>query len=172
MPPGRLQSGPRRDRKPREKSEFDQKTIDLSRVTRVVAGGKRMRFRACVVIGDRKGRVGMGLAKGVDVQGSIEKAVTSAKKHLITIVTERGTIPHVVNVKFRAAHVLLKPAPTGSGVIAGGAARSVLDLAGIKDVVSKMLGSKNKINNVQAVLLALSKLQPRKKQRDEKPVAS
>ncbi|PIS40473.1 MAG: 30S ribosomal protein S5 [Candidatus Kerfeldbacteria bacterium CG08_land_8_20_14_0_20_43_14] len=159
-PQFRSQSGRRHPRE-REKSEFDQKTIDLARVTRVVAGGKRMRFRACVVIGDRKGRVGMGVAKGTDVQMSVEKASTVAKRHLVKVVLHGNTIPHAINLKFKAARILLKPAPTGSGVIAGGAARAVLDLAGIHDVVSKMLGSKNKINNVQAVILALSKLRPR-----------
>ncbi len=145
----------------REKSEFDQKTIDLARVTRVVAGGKRMRFRACVVVGDRKGRVGMGVAKGADVQSAVEKAVAAAKRHLISVVLYKTTIPHPLNVKFKAARIILKPAPPGSGVIAGGAARAVLSLAGIRDVISKMLGSKNKINNVRAVILALSKLRPR-----------
>lgn len=163
MPPqgNRQGFGGRRPPREREKSEFDQKTIDLARVTRVVAGGKRMRFRACVVIGDRKGRVGMGLGKGADVQGSVEKAVSAAKKNLITVALHKGTIPHAVRLKFGAARVLLKPAPPGSGVIAGGAARTVLSMAGIRDVVSKMLGSKNKINNVHAVLMALSKLQSR-----------
>lgn len=160
-PQSRSQSSRRHPRE-REKSEFDQKTIDLARVTRVVAGGKRMRFRACVVVGDRKGRVGMGVAKGTDVQMSVEKASTVAKRHLVHVVLHGNTIPHPINLKFKAARILLKPAPTGSGVIAGGAARAVLDLAGIHDVVSKMLGSKNKINNVYAVILALSKLRPRK----------
>jgi small subunit ribosomal protein S5 len=157
-----------RSHREREKSEFDQKTIDLSRVTRVVAGGKRMRFRACVVVGDRKGRIGMGLAKGPDVQNAVEKASTSAKKHVVHVVLERGTIPHAIRVKFGAAQVLLKAAPAGSGVIAGGAARAVLDLVGIRNVVSKMLGSKNKINNVRAVILALSQLQARPSKK-EKP---
>ncbi len=156
--PGRFGHRPHRER---EKSEFDQKTIDLARVTRVVAGGKRMRFRACVVVGDRKGRVGMGVAKGVDVQSAVEKASTAAKKRLVTVVLERGTIPHAIQVKFGAAIVLLKPAPQGSGVIAGGAARAVLDLAGVTNISSKMLGSKNKVNNVRAVVIALSRLQPR-----------
>jgi small subunit ribosomal protein S5 len=153
--------GGRRQPREREKSEFDQKTIDLARVTRVVAGGKRMRFRACVVVGDRKGRVGVGVAKGADVQMAVEKASTAAKRRLVHVVLHGGTIPHAINLKLGAARVLLKPAPAGSGVIAGGAARAVLDLTGIHDVVSKMLGSKNKINNVRAVILALSLLKPR-----------
>ncbi|MFA6588068.1 MAG: 30S ribosomal protein S5 [Patescibacteria group bacterium] len=161
MNPQSRSQGGRRQPRQREKSEFDQKTIDLARVTRVVAGGKRMRFRACVVIGDRKGRVGVGVAKGTDVQMAVEKASTSAKRHLVHVVLHGSTIPHAINLKFGAARVLLKPAPAGSGVIAGGAARAVLDLAGIRDVVSKMLGSKNKINNVRAVIMALSQLKPR-----------
>ena len=142
--------------------EFDQKLIDIARVTRVMAGGKRMSFRACVVIGDRKGKVGMGLRKGADVAIAINKAVTAAKKQLIDVRTVNGTIPEQVVVKFKAAKVLLKTASEGTGVIAGGAVRSVIELAGIKNVVSKMLGSKSKINNVLATLKGLEAL------RDEK----
>ncbi len=141
-----------------EKREFDQQIIDIARVTRVMAGGKRMRFRACVAIGDRKGRVGIGIAKGADVSTSITKAVNKAKKSLVMVRTVNETIPHAVREKFGAARVLLRPAPKGSGVIAGGAIRSMLELAGIRNVVSKMLGSKNKINNVQATLQALKQL--------------
>lgn len=141
-----------------EKREFDQQIIDIARVTRVMAGGKRMRFRACVAIGDRKGRVGIGIAKGADVSASITKAVNKAKKSLVTVRTVNDTIPHAVREKFGAARVLLRPAPKGSGVIAGGAIRSMLELAGVRNVVSKMLGSKNKINNVQATLKALNAL--------------
>lgn len=138
--------------------EFDQTLIDVARVTRVMAGGKRMNFRACVVIGDRKGRVGMGLRKGADVSMAINKAVAAAKKHMIRITMVNDTIPGRVLEKFGAARVMLKPAPKGTGVIAGGAVRSVLELAGVKNVVSKMLGSKSKINNVQATLNALERL--------------
>ncbi|MFC1687959.1 30S ribosomal protein S5 [Patescibacteria group bacterium] len=153
-------SGKRRSSRnfPREKREFDQEVIDIARVTRVMAGGKRMRFRACVVIGDRKGRVGMGLAKGADVSGAITKAVSQAKKQLIRITIVNDTIPHVVLQKSGAAIVLLKPAPKGSGIIAGGAVRPLFELAGIKNIVSKMLGSQNKVNNVRAAIIALSSL--------------
>lgn len=148
---------PRGNRRERD-DEFDQKMIDIARVTRVMAGGKRMNFRACVVIGDHKGRVGMGLRKGADVSLAINKAVTAAKKHLIKVTTVNETIPCRVVQKYGAAVVMLKPAPVGSGVIAGGAVRAVLDLAGIKNIVSKMLGSKNKVNNVMATLKALEQL--------------
>ena len=138
--------------------EFDQKLVDIARVTRVMAGGKRMSFRACIVIGDRKGQVGMGLCKGADVAIAINKAVKAAKKELIKVNIINDTIPSKVREKFGAAKVLLKPAPAGTGVIAGGAARAVLELAGIKNVVSKMMGSKSKVNNVKATLKALEKL--------------
>ncbi len=154
---GKSKGRHRGDRKERD-DEFDQKMIDVARVTRVMAGGKRMNFRACVVIGDHKGRVGMGLRKGADVSLAINKAVAAAKKNLISVTTVNDSVPCRVVHKFGAAVVMLKPAPVGSGVIAGGAVRAVLELAGIKNVVSKMLGSKNKVNNVLATLGALSQL--------------
>lgn len=144
------------------RDEFTSKTIDLARVTRVMAGGKRMRFRACIVAGDRKGRVGSGVAKGADVEMSINKATAKAKKHLITVPMKGKTIPHQVTAKYSAAVVFLKPAPPGTGVKAGGAVRIVLDLVGIQDIIGKIMGSKNKINNVRATLLALSQLRSQK----------
>lgn len=150
--------GNRRRGGPREPKEFEQKTIDLSRVTRVVAGGKRMRFRATVAIGDQKGRVGIGIAKGADVSIAIQKAVTAAKKQMRTIIIVNDTIPHHVLAKYRAAKVMLKPAPIGTGVIAGGPIRAVMELAGVKNVVSKILGSPNKINNLYALMEALDQL--------------
>ncbi len=149
----------RSSRRPdRKDDEFDQKVIDIARVTRVMAGGKRMSFRACIVIGDRKGRVAMGLRKGADVAIAINKAITAAKKQIITVRIVDGTIPSRVVAKFKAAEVLLRPAAPGTGVIAGGAVRAVLELAGVKNVVSKMLGSKNKVNNVKAIINALENL--------------
>jgi small subunit ribosomal protein S5 len=138
--------------------DFEQVIIDIARVTRVMAGGKRMRFRACVVVGDRQGKVGTAVAKGADVTLAVKKAVTKAKKHLINVPIFNETIPHQVAMKAGAAQVLIKPAPKGTGIIAGGAVRSVLYLAGVSNVVAKILGSKNKINNVWATLLALKKL--------------
>lgn len=145
----------------REEREFDQKTVELSRVSRVMAGGKRMRFRAVVAIGDHKGQVGIGVAKAADVPLAISKAVTIASKNLIRVPLYEDTIPHAVRSKFGAAEVLLKPASRGTGIIAGGAVRSILELGGVPNVVSKMLGSKNKINNVKATILALSSLRSR-----------
>lgn len=142
----------------RDKNEFDQKVVEVSRVTRVVAGGKRMRFRALVVIGDHKGKVGMGLKKGADVSESVNKAVNQAKKNMITLPLVNETIPHGLKVKYKSSSLMLKPAKPGTGVIAGGAVRSVMELAGVKNVVSKMLGSNNKVNNVKAVFSAFSKM--------------
>jgi small subunit ribosomal protein S5 len=142
----------------RERNEFDQKVVEVKRVTRVVAGGKRMRFRALVVIGDHKGKVGMGLKKGADVAESVNKAVNAAKKNMVVLPLVNGTIPHALLIKYKSSSLMLKPAKPGSGVIAGGAVRSVMDLAGVKNVVSKMLGSNNKVNNVKAVFAAFTKM--------------
>lgn len=138
--------------------EFEQRIIDIARVTRVMAGGKRMRFRACVVIGDKKGQVGYGLAKGADVTMAITKAINVAKKRLVRIFLVRGTIPHAIREKFGAAKILLKPAPQGTGIMAGGAVRLVLEVAGVENIVGKILGSNNKINNVKATFKALQNL--------------
>ncbi len=143
-------------RRPGEKQEFEQFILDLARVTRVTEGGKHMSFRVLLIIGDRHGRVGYGVAKGADVQLGVQKAEHQAKKRLITIPFINDTIPHAVLSKFKAAKVLLKPAPRGSGIIAGGAVRVVLDLAGVPNVSSKILGkTKNKITIVKATFAAL-----------------
>ncbi|MFA6322417.1 MAG: 30S ribosomal protein S5 [Candidatus Buchananbacteria bacterium] len=162
----------------RGESEYQQSMIDIARVTRVMAGGKRMRFRACLVIGDKKGKVGMGVAKGADVTLAVNKAFTKAKKNLITVPIINETIPHRVDAKFGAAKIMLKPAPKGTGIMAGGAARIILDLAGVSNVVAKVLGSNNKINNVSATLKALQmlkkiqpKVKPENKSEAKKPVA-
>ncbi len=150
--------GDRKARPPKEKPEFDQFIVDLARVTRVTKGGKQLSFRACVLIGDRKGRVGYGLQKGKDVQFAVNKAVNNAKKHMITIPLVRDTIPHRVEAKFKAAKIMLKPAPRGSGIIAGSVVRNVLELAGVPNASAKMLGkTNNKIVNVKAVFEALSR---------------
>ena len=130
--------------------EFDQKVVEIKRVTRVVAGGKRMRFRALVVIGDRKGKVGIGLKKGMDVTEAVNKAVNAAKKNMIVLPLINDTIPHQFNIKYKSSKLLMMPARPGTGVIAGGAMRSILELAGVKNVISKMIGSNNKTNNVRA----------------------
>lgn len=144
-----------RDQGPREEKEFEQRVLDLARVTRVTAGGKRMRFRACIAIGDKKGRVGIGIAKGADVASAIVKANRQAEKSLVTVTMIRETIPHRVDAKFGAAVIMLKPAPAGTGIKAGGVVRILLALAGVPNIVSKIFGSKNKINNARATLVAL-----------------
>ncbi|MBI2446792.1 MAG: 30S ribosomal protein S5 [Parcubacteria group bacterium] len=146
-------------RRPREKSEFDQKTLDIRRVTRVVAGGKRFRFRATVVLGDHKGRVGVGVDKGADTSEAIEKAARAAKKNSIVITIKNGTIPHEIIGKFSSAIVLLRPAKEGHGIVAGGPVRTVVNLAGITNISSKILGTTtNKLNNARATIEALKKL--------------
>lgn len=148
----------RTGRRQQPKDEFEKYVVDVARVTRVMAGGKRMRFRACVVVGDKKGKVGLGLAKGRDVTVAVQKAATQARKHLIHVPIVNDTIPHPVEKKFSSAIVMLKPAQRGRGMIAGGAVRIVLKACGIPNVVSKMKGSRNKINNVSAVMEALKLL--------------
>lgn len=144
--------------KKKEEQEFEQKIIDLARVTRVMAGGKRMRFRAAVIVGDKKGRVGLGVAKGADVTLAVNKAVLKAKKNLITVNIVKDTIPYTVRNKFKASQIIIKPASAGTGIIAGGAVRSVLEMANIPNVVSKTLGGSNKINNIVCTINALKKL--------------
>lgn len=138
--------------------EFEQKMIDIARVTRVMAGGKRMRFRACVAIGNKKGRVAIGLAKGADVTGAVTKAVNKAKKEFIDIPLVNETIPHEIYQKLGAAKILIKPARKGRGIIAGGVVRIVLELSGIKNVTSKILGTGNKVNNAKCIIEALRNL--------------
>lgn len=141
-----------------EKKEFFERVLEINRVTRVVKGGKRMRFRALVVIGDEKNRVGWGVGKAADVSGAISKAMTTARKRVITIITKDSTIPHPIKNSYKSARIFLKPAAAGTGIIAGGTMRIVLQLAGIKDVVGKMLGSQNKISNTRATVEALGSL--------------
>lgn len=146
-------------RKKREKPEFEQKLLDLARVTRVVKGGRRFSFRATMVIGDRKGRVGVGVGKGSDVSNAIGKAVNDAKKEMITIDITKGTIDYDLNVKMGSAKIMLKPAKEGRGIVAGGAVRAVVDLSGIKDIVSKSLGTSNKLNVARATIKALKEFE-------------
>lgn len=155
-------SGRRREhgfeKKMEQKDEFDHRVIELCRVTRVMAGGKRMRFRACVGIGDGKGNIGVGLAKGADVTLAVAKATNVAKKNIIHVEVVKGSILHEVYAKYKAAKVLLRPAKLGKGIVAGGAMRQILELSGIPNVVGKILGSNNKINTVRATLKALQGL--------------
>lgn len=147
----------------REQPEYAQQIVDIARVTRVMAGGKRMRFRVCLVIGDKKGKVGVGLGKGKDVPLAVQKAYKKAERDIVKINLVNGTIPHEIRLKEGASKILLKPAPEGTGVIAGGACRIVLELAGAKNVVAKILGTNNKVNNVATTIKALSMLKSRKK---------
>jgi small subunit ribosomal protein S5 len=155
----------RRSRKPREKrepQEFEQQIVDLARVTRVTKGGKQLSFRATILIGDKKGRVGYGVEKGADVQIAVNKALKQAKKNLITVPIINETIPHRVEAKFKAGKVLIKPAPQGSGIIAGSAVRTVLELAGVPNASAKMTGkTNNKITNIKATFDALESFLPK-----------
>src|SRR3972149_1937512 len=141
-----------------ELQEYFERVVQVNRVSKKTKGGDKRSLSVLVVVGDRKGRVGVGLGKAAEVQSAVRKATTYAKKHLITVQLKGRTIPHPVLVKSGAAKVLLKPAPEGTGVIAGGAVRVVVEAAGIHDVVSKILGTKNQASNVYATLEALGKL--------------
>ena len=145
--------GDRRDDRP--KDDMEQRILEVARVTRVMAGGKRMNFRACVAIGDKKGNVGVGLGKGADVTMAVNKAVNRARKTMVNVPMIKETIPHAITLKMGAAKLMFKPAQKGRGVIAGGVARVILELAGVKNVTSKALGSKNKINNARCTIEAL-----------------
>jgi|TARA_Y100000310_G_scaffold277962_1_gene296110 small subunit ribosomal protein S5 len=155
----------------KEQSEFDSKLVDLSRVTRVSAGGRRFRFRAVVVVGDKKSRVGVGVAKGADVAQAIGKATKKGEKNLITIPSFEDTIPHEVKASYGASRVLLKPQVKGRGLVAGGVTRVICEKAGIKSISAKLVSrSRNKLNNAFATLKALQKLQPKEeKKKEEKP---
>jgi small subunit ribosomal protein S5 len=138
--------------------EFEEKIVQVNRVSKKTKGGNKIGFSVLAVVGDKKGRVGVGLGGAPDVASSVRKAVSYAKKHLITVPMRGTTIPHAVFIKRGAAKVMIKPAPRGTGVIAGGAVRAVVEAAGIRDIVSKILGSKNQASNVYATLEALKAL--------------
>ena len=158
-------------RQPKKVSEFDQKVIDVARVTRVMAGGKRMRFRATVAIGDHKGRVGWAFGKAADVSEAVNKAVNKAQKHMIKVQMVNQTIPHQVEYKLNAARVLLKPAKPGTGIIAGGSARVILDLSGIPNIYAKLIGrTTNKMANLAVTFEALKKLKTPKVRAPKKEV--
>jgi small subunit ribosomal protein S5 len=144
------------------KDEFETKMLDLARVTRVTGGGKRLRFRAVVIAGDKKSKIGIGVDKGKDVSQAIEKATSRAKKNMFNVVIIDGTIPHQVQAKVGPSVILLKPQGKGRGLVAGGAVRAICELAGIKNVSSKILSkSKNKLNNAIATMEALKQLKAR-----------
>lgn len=146
-----------------KRDEFDSKLLDLARVVRVAAGGRRFRFRAVVVVGNKSGKIGVGVAKGIDVSQAVEKATRSARKNLIEIPIVNETIPYEVLAKFGAAKVLLRPQRKGRGLVAGGTVRTICALSGIKNISSKILGrTGNKLNNARATIEALKKLKIRK----------
>lgn len=180
---GNNSRGPRNDRGPRveEEKQFDERVVNIDRVARVVKGGRRFRFRALVVVGDKKGKVGIGIAKGADVTTAVAKAVEVAKKNFITVTLYKGTLPHEAEAKVGGARILIKPAAPGTGLIAGGTVRTVLEVAGVSNVLSKSLGSTNKINTAYATIAALEQMVPAKKwitaqqkseSKSQKPVAA
>lgn len=151
----------RREQAPAEPKQFEELTINIDRVSRVVKGGRRFRFKALVVVGDRKNQVGIGVAKGADVQAAIAKATNVAKKQMITVAINKGTIPHDAEIRLSGAQILVRPAAPGTGIIAGGVVRSIIGVTGITDLLSKSLGSTNKVNIAYATIEALRSLVPK-----------
>ena len=142
---------------------FNSKVVQMRRVSKTLKGGKKLTFSAVIIVGDNHGKVGVGLGRANDANVAVDRATASAKKHLFQVpITKNDSIPHIVQAKFGACEVLIKPAKTGTGVIAGGSVRTVLELAGLKNILAKQLGSNNIINNARATLVALSKLQTTK----------
>lgn len=163
--PARTERPERRGRRPEmpaEEKMYDERVIHVNRVARVVKGGRRFRFQALVVVGDRKNKVGIGVSKGADVQAAVTKATDVAKKNMVSINLYKGTLPHESEAKVGGAHILVKPAAAGTGLIAGGVVRTVLEVAGVQNVLSKSLGSTNKINTAYATVAALETLESRK----------
>jgi small subunit ribosomal protein S5 len=142
----------------KEVKEYEEEVLEISRVTRVVKGGRKLRFRATVVIGNKKGRVGLGVGKSNEVTGAIQKAISQAKKNLVNVTLDNTTIAHDTSIKYKAAKLYLRPAAPGTGIIAGGTVRKVLGLAGVKDILSKAIGTTNKICNARATVLALKNM--------------
>ena len=173
---GRQSRGGRRDDRRNQRDdapkEFEEVVINIDRVARVVKGGRRFRFKALVVVGNHKNKVGVGVAKGADVQAAIAKATDVAKKHLITIPIANETIPHDMEVKLSGARVLIKPAAPGTGIIAGGVVRAIIGVTGIRNLLSKSLGSANKVNIAYATIEALGGLVPREQWVGAKPKAA
>lgn len=150
---------PRDDNRTPEEKQFDERVMNIDRVARVVKGGRRFRFRALVVVGDKKGRVGIGIAKGADVTSAVTKATESAKKNFVKLKLYKGTFPHESQAKVGGANILLIPAAPGTGLIAGGVVRTVLEVGGVSNALSKSIGSANKINTAYATLEALKQMQ-------------
>lgn len=146
-----------------EEKQFDERIVHIDRVARVVKGGRRFRFRALVVVGDGKHRVGVGSAKGADVTAAVTKATDVAKKNFVTVPVLNGTLPHEAETKLSGARILIKPAAPGTGLIAGGVVRTILEVAGVSNALSKSLGSSNKTNIAYAAIAALQSMVPRSK---------
>lgn len=164
-PQHRRQQTDRRPRRPEmapEEKQFDERTLHIDRVARVVKGGRRFRFRALVVVGDRKNKVGIGSAKGADVTAAVTKATEVAKKNMIAVPLYKGTLPHEAQAKVGGANILIMPASAGTGLIAGGAVRTVLEVAGVSNAMSKSIGSTNKTNTAYATIAALQQMVPAK----------
>lgn len=159
-----MADGQRRNMRPQETEEkqFEERVVHIDRVARVVKGGRRFRFRALVVVGDKKGRVGVATAKGADVTAAVAKAVDVAKKNLTTLNLYKGTFPHEAQAKVAGSNILLKPASPGTGLIAGGVVRTLLEVGGVHNALSKSLGSTNKVNTAYATLKALKSMEPAK----------
>lgn len=152
-----------------EKSEFEKQVLQVDRVARTVAGGKRIRFRALVIMGNRAGKVGIGIAKAAEVADAVAKASKIAEKNMIEVKIVDGTIPHRIEIKMGSAHLILKPAKPGTSIVAGGTIRAIADLAGIQNIVAKILGTANKINNAKATIEALRRLSQNEEQNEIKP---
>jgi small subunit ribosomal protein S5 len=160
MPDNRQTRGPRRPDMVQEEKTFDERVVYVNRVARVVKGGRRFRFQALVVVGDHKGRVGVGVSKGADVSAAVTKATEVAKKHLLKIPMHQNSLTHDVEGKVGGSKILILPAAPGTGLIAGGVVRTVLEVAGIENALSKSLGSANRVNTAYATIDALSKMKP------------
>lgn len=158
-----------RKRMMKEKKEYEEEVLQVDRVTRVVKGGRRLSFRATVIIGNRKGKVAVGLGKATEVTGAIQKAVTQAKKNILHIPIVNDTIPHEIRVKFKASQLLMIPASPGTGIKAGSSTRKILELAGVKNILAKRMGSTNRINLAKATMKGLEMLTVRVKPQDVAP---
>ena len=169
---GKERRGRRGDRKQDRDSEWQERVVQIRRVSKTVKGGKKMSFRAIVVVGNEKGQVGVGVGKAGDVIGAVRKGVADGKKHLVRVpLTRNSSIPTLSNGRDGAASVLIRPAAPGTGVIAGGSIRTVLELAGIKNVLAKRLGSKTPLNNARAAMVALSELRTHKETAKERGIS-